>query len=212
MSDARETDRGENPAAVVFDVGRVLYHWNLRHLFAQLIDDEEELEWFLANVVTEQWHHRHDEGTPLAQMVPQRIAEFPRHADLIRAYAENFNRTIPGPVVGTHELARRVKARGVPLFALTNFGVEFWNGFVPTAPIFELFDDIVVSGEVQCAKPDPAIYAIAEERFGLPPEQLFFIDDKPENIAAARARGWHGHVFTDADALEVELVRLGLLD
>src|SRR5687767_184833 len=110
------------PQAVVFDIGRVLFDWNLRHLFAKLIADPVELDWFLANVVTEQWHFRSDAGQPLAEMVPERIAEFPDHAPLIEAYRERFNETLPSPIPGIHEIARRLAERGVPLFALTNFG------------------------------------------------------------------------------------------
>lgn len=199
------------PAAVVFDVGRVLIQWDLRCLFRKLIDDPDELEWFVTHVVSEEWHHQHDEGRPLAEMVPERIAEFPQYADHIRAYATRFLETIPGHVPGTHDLARRLNARGVPLFGLTNFGDEFWAMFRPTESLFDMFADIVVSGTEQVAKPEAGIYAIAEQRFAVPPEQLLFIDDKPENIAAATARGWQGHVFTGAAALEAELTQHGLL-
>lgn len=199
------------PKAVVFDIGRVLFDWNLRHLFAKLIDDPAQLDWFLAEVVTEQWHFQSDAGRPLAEMVPERIAEFPDHAPLIEAYRARFNETLPSPVPGTHDLARRLAARGVPLYALTNFGTEFWAGFRPVQPIFDLFADVVVSGEERCAKPDPRIYAIAERRFGQPPEALFFIDDNPANVEAASARGWHAHQFTDAASLEAELAARGLL-
>ncbi|WP_340587448.1 HAD family phosphatase [Erythrobacter alti] len=205
MSEGRVMD------AVVFDVGRVLIQWDLRCLFAKLIEDPEELEWFVSNVVTEDWHHQHDEGRPLAEMVPERIAQFPRYAEHIRAYATRFNETIPGPVPGTQELARKLHERGVTIFGLTNFGDEFWAEFRPTQPIFDLFTDIVVSGTEKIAKPEPAIYALAEERFARPPERLFFVDDKAENIAAATQRGWQGHVFTHAARLEADLTVRGLL-
>lgn len=195
----------------MFDVGRVLVQWDLRCLFAKLIDDPAELDWFVANVVSEAWHHQHDEGRPLAEMLPERIARFPRYERHIRAYASRFNETIPGPVPGTHELVRRLHACGVPLFGLTNFGDEFWAMFRPTEPLFDLFTDVVVSGTEKCAKPDPAIYAIAEGRFGHPPAELLFIDDKPENIAAAELRGWQGHVFSGAERLEAELAERGML-
>ena len=99
----------------------------------------------------------------------------------------------------------------MPLYALTNFGAEFWAGFRPVQPIFDLFEDVVVSGEERCAKPDPRIYEIAERRFGHAPQALFFTDDNPANVAAATARGWHAHLFTDAASLEAELVAQGLL-
>ncbi|RJY09287.1 HAD family hydrolase [Aurantiacibacter aquimixticola] len=205
MSEAR------TPTAVVFDVGRVLVRWDLRCLFAKLIEDEADLDWFLNHVVTEQWHHQHDEGRPIGEMVEERVAEFPEWEGPIRAYEHRFMETIPGPVPRTHELAREIHARGVPLFGLTNFGDEFWSQFRPTQPIFDLFEDIVVSGRENMTKPDPEIYALAERRFGHAPQGLYFIDDKAENVAAAEARGWIGHHFTNAASLERDLAAHELL-
>jgi len=201
----------EARGAVVFDIGRVLFEWELRHLYAKLIADPAELDWFLAHVVTEEWHFETDAGRSPGDMVPERIAAFPGHAHLIEAYRTRFNESIPGEVPGTHAIVRRLAEAGVPLYALTNFGAEFFAGFRPTEPIFELFADIVVSGEERVAKPDPRIYAIAEARFGVSPARLFFVDDNPANVAAAAARGWQAHLFTGAAALEAELAARGLL-
>jgi 2-haloacid dehalogenase len=197
--------------AVVFDVGRVLFHWRLGALFEKLIEDPQELAWFLDHVVTEQWHFEHDRGRALAEMLPERIALFPQYEALIRAYATRFNETVPGPVEGTHALVERLAARGVPLFCLTNFGAELWQQFRPTQPIFDHFEDIIVSGIEKVAKPDPRIYDICEARSRRAGAQLFFTDDNPANIAAARARGWIAHLFTDAASLEAALVEAGLL-
>ena len=152
--------------AVVFDVGRVLYQWQLSALFEKMTDDPSRLEKVLGEVVTEEWHFLHDAGRPLSQMVPERIALFPDYAEEIRAYATRFNETIPGPVEGSHTLVERLDERGVPLFAITNFGAEFWAGFRPHERIFDRFRDIVVSGEERIAKPDPAIFSLSAKRFG----------------------------------------------
>ncbi len=200
----------ETPRAVVFDIGRVLFDWNLRYLFEKLIADPAELDWFLGNVVTEAWHFQNDAGRPLAEMVPERIAEFPGHAALIEAYAARFEETLPHAIPGTHAIVRRLADAGVPLYALTNFGAEFWARFGPAQPIFALFADVVVSGEERVAKPDARIFAIAEARFGVPAEALFFTDDNPANVAAAAARGWQAHLFTGAAGLEAELAKSGL--
>jgi 2-haloacid dehalogenase len=197
--------------AVVFDVGGVLFQWRLSALFEKLIDDPQELAWFLDNVVTEQWHFEHDRGRPLAEMLTERIAQFPQYEAHIRAYATRFNETVPGPVEGTHALVERLAARGVPLFGLTNFGEELWHQFRPTQPIFDHFADIIVSGIEKVAKPDPRIYEILEARSRRLGAQLFFADDNPANIAAARARGWIAHLFTKADELEAALLQAGLL-
>lgn len=197
--------------AVAFDVGRVLYQWDLRHLFRPHIADSAELEWFVGNVVTEQWHFQHDAGRPLAEMVAERSAEFPDHAALIALYAARFNDSVPGPVPGSLELVEALHTAGVPLYAITNFGAEFWEGFRPIAPIFDRFRDIVVSGVEKLTKPDPAIYALAAERFGHNPGEMLFIDDNAANIASARDCGWQVHLFADAESLAQDLHGRGLI-
>lgn len=199
------------PTAVVFDVGNVLFQWNLRFLFSKLIADPAQLEWFVTHVVTEEWHFQSDAGRPLADMVPELKSAFPDHGALIDAYVERFTETLPAAVPGSHALVERLAACGVPLFGLTNFGAEFWAMFRPQQPIFDHFADCVVSGQERCAKPDPAIYAALEQRSGMAAGQLLFVDDRADNIAAAVARGWHGHLFTDAAALEADLLSRGLI-
>ena len=197
--------------AVVFDVGRVLYQWQLAHLFEKIVSDPGRLAKLLDEVVTEEWHFEADAGRALADMVPERIALYPDFEAEIRAYAARFNETIPGPVPGSHALVERLDARGMPLFAITNFGAEFWAGFRPTAPIFDRFGHIVVSGEEKLTKPDPAIFALAQDRFGKPAEAMLFIDDNPANVEAAAACGWQVHHFTQAPALEADLASRGLI-
>jgi 2-haloacid dehalogenase len=197
--------------SLIFDVGRVLFDWDLRYLFAKLIADKGELEWFVTHVVTPQWHFQHDAGRPLAEMVPELKAEFPDHAPLIDAYATRFNETIPGPVPGSLELVERLDAAGVPLFAITNFGHEFWEGFRPTQPVFDRFQGIIVSGTEKLMKPDPAIYRLAIERFGIDPAGALFIDDNAANVTGAESVGIAAHRFVDAAALEADLIARGYL-
>lgn len=194
------------PRCVIFDVGKVLFQWDLRHLFAKLIADPAELEWFVTHVVTPEWHFQHDAGRPLAEMLPELKAQFPEHTALIDAYAARFNETIPGPVPGSLDLVERLDAAGVPLFAITNFGHEFWQMFRPTQPIFDRFQDIIVSGTEKMVKPDAAIYRLAIARFGIDPAGALFVDDVTANVAGAEAVGIAGHHFTDAAALARDLV------
>jgi len=197
--------------AVVFDVGRVIVEWDLRLLIRKLVADEAEVDYIYRNVVSPEWHFRHDAGMPLADMVPARIAEFPKYEAVIKAYATRFNETIPGPVPGTIALVEALDAAGVPLFAITNFGAEFWPRFRADWPVFDRFRDIVVSGVERIAKPDPEIYRLAARRFGHEPERLLFIDDNRDNVEAARALGWQAHHFADAETLAADLNRRGLL-
>ena len=192
--------------AVVFDVGNVLFDWHPRYLYEKLIPDAAEREAFLRDVVTPEWHFQHDAGVPLDVMIPARKAEYPEHAHLIDAYATRFNESVPGPVPGSLELVEALHQRGVPLYAITNFGAEFWPPFRATAPVFNCFRDIVVSGDEKLAKPDPAIFDLAEVRFGHPRARMLFIDDNAANIASAARLGWQVHHFTGgAEALTADL-------
>lgn len=199
------------PRAVVFDVGHVLYDWDIGALYAKIIPDRSEREWFLSHVVTREWHFQHDAGRPFAETSAELIAAFPGEADRILAYGPRWLETIPGPVPGVHALVEALDQADVPLYAITNFSAEFWAMFRPTAPIFDRFRDVIVSGEEKLVKPDPAIFALARARFGLSDGEALFIDDNAANVAAAEAAGWHAHRFASAEGLADVLSRLRLL-
>ena len=198
--------------AVVWDIGHVLVQWSIRYLYEKLIEDPAQLDWFLANVVTVPWNFRHDGGEPLADLIAEKVAEYPEHRALIEAYAPRWLDTIPGPIEGTPALVEALAARGVPQFSITNFGADTFAMFRPTFPVLDHMGDIVVSGVEKLAKPDPAIFNLAADRFGHAPERMLFIDDNAANIASAAALGWQVHHFTrGAEALDADLRGLGLL-
>jgi 2-haloacid dehalogenase len=200
------------PRAVIFDVGNVLFHWDPRFLYERLIVDDRALEAFLRDVVTHEWHFQHDAGRPFAETAAELSARFPEHADLIAAWGPRFNESVGPAVDGMAEIVAELDAAGVPLFAITNFSGEFWRNWVPEHPeLFGRFRDIVVSGDEKLVKPDPAIYALALKRFGLEGPDAVFVDDRRDNIDAAKPFGIHAVLFTGADAFRAELVRLGLL-
>ncbi|GGB58873.1 HAD family hydrolase [Blastomonas aquatica] len=197
---------------IIFDVGNVLFRWDIRCLYAKLIDDEAELDHFLTNVLTLDWHDQHDAGRPIADIVDELAAAHPQHDALIRAYEPRWLETIPGPVPGMIDLVERLALLGVPIFGITNFGSDLWRKFRPTAPVFDLFQDIVVSGDEKMTKPGAAIYHLAIDRFGIEPARTLFIDDREANIHGAIACGLQGHLFRDAQTLHADLSARGLLD
>jgi 2-haloacid dehalogenase len=202
----------DKPKVVIFDVGKVLFDWEPRYLYERLIGDDRALEAFLATVVTREWHFQHDAGRLFAETSAELIAEYPQHADLIRAWGPRFNETIGDSIPGMAEIVAELDAAGVPLFAITNFSGEFWKPFVAQhRDLFDRFRDIVVSGDEKLVKPDPAIYRLALARFGLEPGDAVFIDDNEANIESANALGIRGILFTHAEALRERLVMFGLL-
>jgi len=200
------------PAAVVFDVGNVLYDWNPRFLYERLIEDDRALDAFLRDVATKEWHFQHDEGRPFAETSAELSAEYPEHAEMIALWGPRFSETIPGMIHGMADLVAEIDSAGVPLYAITNFSGEFWKPFRDReAAIFDRFRDIVVSGDERLVKPDPAIYHLALDRFGLEPGEAVFVDDREDNIAAANDVGMRGLHFVDAPTLRSQLTALGLL-
>ncbi len=200
-----------NPTSVVFDIGRVMVQWDLGHLYRDLIRDDDQRAWFVANVVSEEWHRQHDAGHPLDLMVAERKAQYPQYGLLIDAYATRFLDSIPGEIAGMVALLEELVAAKVPVYALTNFADTFWDEFAAKYAWPRHFRAVVVSGKVKLAKPDPAIFALAQERYGRAPAELFFIDDTPRNVEAARTAGWDAEVFSDAATFRAQLVGRGFL-
>ena len=200
------------PSAVVFDIGNVLYDWDPRFLYERLIGDGPALDAFLRDVVTRDWHFQHDAGRPFAETSAELAALYPQHAALIAAWGPRFVDSIGDPMPGMIALVEELDAKGVPLFAITNFSHEFWPPFrTREAAVLDRFRDIVVSGEEQLTKPDPAIYHLALDRFGLPAADAVFIDDRADNVAGANGVGMTGLQFVDAPTLRGQLRDLGLL-
>jgi 2-haloacid dehalogenase len=198
--------------AVIFDIGNVLFHWHPRFLYERLIGDDRALSSFVAEVVSEKWHYQHDVGRSFAETAEELTAQYPEHADLIAAWGPRFNESIGGPVQGMHEIVAELYDAGVPLFGITNFSHEFFPPFrAEHAHLFDRFRDIVVSGEEKLVKPDPAIYALALDRFGLAAHEAVFVDDNTANVEAARAMGIDTEHFTDAVRFRRRLVRHWLL-
>ena len=112
---------------------------------------------------------------------------------------------------GSWEIAEALYARGVPLYAITNWSAETWPHAQEMYPRLEaIFRDIVVSGQVKQLKPAAAIYRLLMDRNGLEPQDCVFIDDSMANVEGARAVGMDAIHFTSAEALGRELTARGL--
>ena len=200
------------PTAVVFDVGNVLYGWDPESFLARQIEDDAARIRFVEDVGLWEWHDGLDAGRPFAEAAAELSGKFPEYAHLIAAWGERFGETISDPVPGVHAIVEALDARGVPLFAITNFSADFWAPFhARERAFFGRFRCIVVSGEEKLLKPDPALYFLALKRFGLRPDEALFVDDRAINVEGAIAVGMHGHLFTEAADLRRRLEADGLL-
>ena len=199
------------PSAVVFDLGGVLINWDPRHLYRQLFDDEDEMERFLAEVTTQEWNAKQDEGRAVADAVEELAARHPDRRDLIAAYYDRWPEMLGGAIEGTVEVLRELRERGVRLYALSNWSAETFPVARPMFPFLEWFDGIVISGEVKMVKPDPRIFAHVLDKFGLEPSSTVFVDDNAENVRAGQAAGFIGILFESPEQLRRQLRSARLL-
>lgn len=114
--------------------------------------------------------------------------------------------------VGILPVIAALERRRLPIGILSNTCEIHWRhllglrwGILPGG-----FGPVVLSYELGLAKPEREIFERATARAGVPPAQIFFCDDLPEHVAAARAAGWDAEVFTSAPSLADQLARRGL--
>jgi 2-haloacid dehalogenase len=199
------------PRAVVFDLGGVLLDWNPRHLYRKLFDDETEMERFLSEVCTMEWHHAHDLGVPPEETSPPLAAAHPEHAEMIWAWTQRTEEMLSGPIDGTVEILEELTAAGVPCYALTNMESWTYPSRRERYAFLTWFDGTVVSGLEGVAKPDPRVFELLLDRFGLIAAETLFIDDSAKNVEAAKAVGLRAIQFESSAALRRSLERAGLL-
>jgi 2-haloacid dehalogenase len=198
------------PTAVVFDIGNVLFHWAPEAFYDRLLGPADRARLF-AEVPLHAMNLRVDNGAPLHQEIAALARAHPDWTDAIAAWETRWI-DLTGPVIDRSvRLLRALRRRGVPVYALSNFGRETFGIAQRHYPFLEEFDHSVISAHHGAMKPGARIYEILEAETGQPPEALLFTDDKAENIAAAAARGWQVHLFEHPDGLAERLVALGLL-
>lgn len=185
--------------------------WNPRYAYRKLGGTDEEIEHFLETVATSRWNHQMDAGKPFAVAIAERKEEFPEHADWLDAWWTHWPVMLGDAITGTVSVLEDLKTHGVPVYALTNWSAETFPIALERFDVLREFAGIVVSGAVQVAKPDPAIYRHLETDFGIDLEDAVFIDDLEKNIEGARGVGMHGLHFTDPDTLRADLEALDLL-
>ena len=197
---------------ILFDLGAVLIDWNPRYLYRPLFNgDEDAMERFLAEIVPGSWNHDIDAGKSFDQAVAECAAAHPHHADKIALWRDGWEKMLRDEISGSVEILAELRNKGHRLHALTNWSAETFPIARRRFEFLKWFEDIVVSGEVGLAKPDPRIFALTIERCRLEPARTLFIDDSLRNVEAGRDAGLRALHFRDPHQLRADLTRLGML-
>ncbi len=196
--------------AVLFDIGNVLIEWHPERFYDRVIGPGRRKELFAAVDLTGM-NEAVDRGANLRDMVYATAEANPDWQDEIRMWHDRWIELATPPIDRSVDLLRALRRGGVPVFALSNFGIQSFELAVTHYPFLEEFDRRFISGHMEVVKPDPRIYERVEAECGLAPQTLLFTDDRADNIAAAAARGWQTHLFTGPQGWADRLVADGLL-
>jgi 2-haloacid dehalogenase len=198
------------PQAVIFDIGNVLTRWQPEAFYDRLIGEDRRRALF-AEVDLHRMNDIVDEGALFRETIYDWADRTPHWQAEIRLWYDRWIELASPRIEGSIALQRALRAKGVPVFALTNFGKYSFEEALPKMDFLTDFDRLYVSGRMGVIKPDPRIYEMVEDDCGLPPASLLFTDDRADNITAAARRGWRTHQFESWQGWAARLVAEGLL-
>lgn len=195
---------------IVFDIGKVLIHYDPELAFADLIADRAERLHFLSAICSPQWNIEQDRGRSWREAEDLLIAAHPAHEKHIRAFRANWHKMVPHALDESVEILNRLMAEGHDVTMLTNFAADTFKEAQLRFAFLSQTRGVTVSGEIGLLKPQREIYEAHARNFGLEPAATLFIDDSAENVQGAIAAGWQAVLFEDAQKLRADLRQHGI--
>ncbi len=198
------------PKAIIFDIGNVLITWHPERVYDQLMTKEARRKMF-AEVDLHEMNDRIDKGANWRDTVYETAEKYPQYRDMIRLWHDRWEEMASPSIPGSWIILQALRAAKIPVFALSNFGIQTFDFAEALYPELADFDRRYISGHIGVTKPDPTIYELVEKDSDLSGADLFFTDDRPENIDAAAARGWQTHLFEGPEGLALRLSEMGFI-
>ncbi|WP_337266324.1 HAD family hydrolase [Oryzifoliimicrobium ureilyticus] len=195
---------------IVFDIGKVLIHYDPHLPFARIIPDENERKWFFENICTHEWNLEQDRGRSWEEAERLLVELHPTREDHIRSFRRYWHEMVPHAYDSSVVILEKLIEDGRDVTMLTNFASDTFREAQKRFPFLQKPRGVTVSGDIRLIKPDVEIYHHHAKAFGLNPERTIFIDDAPMNIEGARKAGWKGVVFTDPQKLRNDLAAHGI--
>ena len=192
---------------IIFDFGGVLVDWNPRYLFRDYFQNENEMEYFLHHICTDEWNLEQDRGRSLSEGTLLLQKKFPEFKAMIQLYYDKWEKMLKSDIPETVTLLYKLKEK-YNIYGLTNWSGETITVAYERYPFFKQFDGIVVSGEEKLIKPDKKIYNLLLDRYHLKAENTVFIDDNIANVKVAKEIGMYAIRFENAGKLEEELLAI----
>ena len=189
----------------LFDLGGVFFDWDPNHFYKDIFSNIDERKYFLTEICNNEWNMKQDAGRPISEAESELISKFPKYKKEIRMYYKNHRKMIRGTFNLSIKVLRKLKENQYKCYVLSNWSAETFKGMTNDYPFLNLFDGLLISGEDKLIKPDEAIYKLAISRFKLIPNKTVFIDDKIENIQAAKKLKLNTVHLKDPNKIEIEI-------
>jgi|TARA_B110000438_G_scaffold126746_1_gene123231 2-haloacid dehalogenase len=174
----------------LFDLGGVFFDWDPNYFYANVFETEDEKNFFLSEVCNDVWNIKQDAGRTIIDAEAELIPKYPKYEKEIKLYYKNHRKMIRGTFEESIKVLNFLNKNNYKCYVLSNWSSETFYGphqsMLDDYPFLNKFDGLLISGEDKLIKPDPAIYELAIKRFNLIPKETVFIDDKLENINAAK--------------------------
>ena len=200
----------KQPKAVVFDVGNVLIEWQPERFYDAVIGEDRRRAMFDAvdlhgmNDLVDQGHH-------FTETIYATAEKYPLWRDEIRMWHDRWIEMASPVIDHSVRLMKALQSQSIPVFSLTNFGIQSYDYAATYYPFLREFDRDFISGHMAVTKPDPSIYQRLQNTSGFQGDELLFTDDRSDNIAAAQQHGWQTHLFDGPQGWADRLVAQGLL-
>lgn len=195
---------------VIFDIGKVLVDPIFEEFARNMTADEEEFQFVVRKIFQGPVWHQMDLGVMSSEEeLRALIALEPEREELTRKIYNNLGKVIR-IYEGTMEWVRELKAKGYRVYALSDWPRKIYEQREHHMDFLEEMDGYFLSFQVHKCKPDPAYYQELMNTYGIVPEQAVFLDDREENIEAAKGLGMHGIVYRDREKAKLELAELGV--
>ncbi|PUB15576.1 HAD family hydrolase [Yoonia sediminilitoris] len=196
--------------AVIFDIGNVLIEWQPERFYDRVIGADRRKAMFAA-IDLHGINDQVDRGHGFRETIHAAADAHPDWRDEVLMWHDNWLDMATPTIDHSVRLLRGLRAADMPVFALSNFGIQPFAIAEPVYPFLGEFDRRYISGHMGEVKPEPRIYEMVEQDCGLAPETLLFVDDRRENLDTAATRGWQTHLFDGPQGWADRLVREGLL-
>lgn len=190
---------------IIFDFGNVLVQWHPELIYGDYFGDEAKAWWFLRHVADMDFRQRIDAGESMEKCIREKQSQYPDYAEAIELYRSKWREMLTDEVPGMRDLINELHGLNYEIYGLTNWSMETFPEAREHFGILQMIDRYVVSGAEGMVKPDPRLFQVLLDRYGLRAGECTFVDDNPDNVAAARKMGMNGIVFTGADELRKEL-------